>query len=144
MKAPTRKEIEKKTKEKKKEDAASNVSANATSTLFLGKKQKKYSWMASGASAGSASPAYNMSGGGGIRAAAAATAAAQEAPAELTQRSQTRLGAWRDDKSSGDKIQMRDWVAALEKDGCSTKELQRAIMWLDGNTRPKKNTPEIQ
>lgn len=119
------------------------MSANATSNMFLGRlgKKKNYSWMNAGNK--SATPAYDMPSGGNIRTAAAAAAAAQQAPVELTQRSQTRLGFWREDKSSGDKVQMRDWIAVMEQDGCAHKELQRALTWLDG-TRPKKPTPESQ
>lgn len=139
MKAPSKKEIEKKTKEKRKEDAASNVSANATSNMFLGNmgkkgKKKTYSWMTSGSAAPSpgGTPVRTFSGG--------AAAAQDPQPISLTQPqvASTRLGTWRDDKSSGDKIQLRDWVAVLEQDGCAEKELQRAMLWLDDNIRPGK------
>lgn len=125
--------MEKKTKEKKKEDAASNISANATSSMFLGKK-KKYDWMNSGSASNNAAAAYSLKTATGVR----AVAPVIEGPIELTQRGQQRIGNWREDKSSGDKVQLRDWVAVLELDGGSSKELQRALTWLDGNTRPQE------
>lgn len=136
-KAPTRKEMEKKNKEKKKEDAASNASANATSNMFL--KGKKYSWMKSGGASGAASYIGMNAAASGVRAAAAVP----EAPVELTQRGSTRLGMWREDKSLGEKIQMRDWVAVLEQDGRANKEYQKLMLWLD-NPKVKEDEPEAQ
>lgn len=139
VKGPTRKELEKKNKEKKKEDAASNMSANATSNMFLGSigKKKKYNWM--NAPSTNIAAQYSIKGPSGLR---VATPVVPEPPAELTQRGQMTLGNWREDKSSGAKVQMRDWVTVLEEDGGSAKELQRALMWLDGNTKPRKDVSD--
>lgn len=131
MKGPSKKEVEKRAKEKKREEAATNVSANATSRQFLGGKKSKYGWM-------NTAPAGAMSKPTLPRLGTASATSADLAAVELTAATGQRLGNWREDKGNGLGIQMRDWTAVLEADGSAHKALARAYLWLDGK-KPQKD-----
>jgi hypothetical protein len=61
---------------------------------------------------------------------------ANAVPERLTSDGARRLGAWREDKEKGMKIQIRDWIATLEDDGHEKKALQKAYANLD-HSEPK-------
>jgi hypothetical protein len=140
-KAPTKKEQKRKA-EAKVNEAASHAAANVTTAQFLGGgtglfgKKKKYSWMmggGGGGASGASTPGRIMTQGlPGTPGAGAASAV----PERLTADGVRRLGTWREDKEKGKGVQIRDWIAVLERDGREKRALQKAYMWLD-QSEPK-------
>jgi hypothetical protein len=127
-KAPTKKEGKKAAKLAE----ATSSTVNSTVNQFMGRKGKKYSWMAGGGGGGSGAstprgPAAGVPGtpvaGGNSR--------ATKGP--LTQAPSHYLGQLREDSARGKNIQLRDWVTVLEQFGsrADKKVLQFAYNKLD-------------
>lgn len=139
-KAPTKKELKKKLGTKATE-AANHMATNVTTSKFLGGsgggglfgKKKKYSWMSGGTASGASTPGRLSMGelpstpGGPVQ---------PPPPERLTADPARRLGQWREDQVKGKGIQLRDWVAALERDGHAKRSLQKAYLALD-HSEPK-------
>lgn len=139
-KAMTKKEM-KKNQAMKAAEAHSHANQNMTSSMFaglggrsglFGKKKggKSYDWMNVGrGGSGTSTPTKGSLGAGkGMGAVPGSPAPANMA---LTTEGRNRLGTWREDKEKGKKIQLRDWVTVLERDGREAKALQRAYLALD-------------
>lgn len=140
-KTMTKKEM-KKNQQAKAAEAHSHANQNMTSSMFaglggrsglFGKKKggKSYDWMNVGrGGSGTATPTKSAPGGakGGPGGVPGSPAPGNMA---LTTEGRNRLGTWREDKEKGRKIQLRDWVVALERDGREARALQRAYMSLD-------------
>lgn len=144
---PITKKEQKKNQAAKAAEAHSHANQNITSSMFAGlggkgglfgkkKTGKTYDWMNVGrGGSGTSTPTRNAPGpgkssGGGTGAAAA------PANIALTTEGRNRLGTWREDKEKGKNIQLRDWVAVLERDGREPRALQRAYLNLD-SSNPK-------
>ncbi|KAJ9133574.1 Transcription initiation factor TFIID component TAF4 [Pleurostoma richardsiae] len=129
-KAPTKKELKKSAA--KQDASAANV--NKTSMQFLGmfgkkKKGRSYDWMTGGSASGTSTPSRVQTQGlPGTPATPAPRGAENTA---LTQEGRNRLGMWREDGEKGKKIQLRDVVVALERDGRDRAALQYAYNKLD-------------
>ncbi|KAF5026105.1 hypothetical protein F66182_1827 [Fusarium sp. NRRL 66182] len=141
-KAMTKKEM-KKNQQLKAAEMDSHQSQNTTSSIFAGlggkgglfgkkKTGKTYDWMNVGrGGSGTSTPTRNASGPGkGPGGAGPAPAPANMA---MTTEGRNRLGTWREDKEKGKNIQLRDWVAVLERDGREAKALQKAYLSLDAS-----------
>ncbi|KAI1869464.1 hypothetical protein JX265_006554 [Neoarthrinium moseri] len=108
----------------------SSVTVNSTVNQFMGRKGKKYSWMAGGGGGSGAStprgPATGPASGAG-------GSSGRNTKGPLTQDPSQKLGELREDSAKGKNIQMRDWVQALELHGRSTdyRVLQQAYIKLD-------------
>ncbi|KAI6778788.1 uncharacterized protein J7T54_007441 [Emericellopsis cladophorae] len=131
-KAPTKKEAKKALKAAEPHDANAQNSTSATFTAIrgkslFGKKAKSYDWMTKPGMGGASTPAARTPG-------AKPSVGASPAAVALTTEGRNRLGTWREDKEKGKNIQLRDWVAALERDGRETAALQRAYIDLDLST----------
>ncbi|QUC23793.1 uncharacterized protein UV8b_08034 [Ustilaginoidea virens] len=150
---PMSKKEMKKQQTMKAAEANSHANQNMTSSMFAGlggkgglfgkkKTGKTYDWMnvgrgGSGASTptrttpGPGGKGPNGGGGGGGGGGGSGTAAAGSLA--MTTEGRNRLGTWREDREKGKGIQLRDWVAVLERDGREPKALQQAYMHLDGS-----------
>lgn len=140
-KAMTKKEL-KKSQQLKQAEANSHMNQNMTSSMFAGlggktnlfgknKKAKTYDWMNVGrGGSGTSTPTKGTPGGG-----KGTNGAAVQSPGSmaLTTEGRNRLGTWREDKEKGRNIQLRDWVAVLERDGREGKALQQAYLNLDAS-----------
>ncbi|UKZ64583.1 uncharacterized protein TrAtP1_005797 [Trichoderma atroviride] len=143
-KAMTKKEL-KKTQQMKAQEANSHANQNITSSMFAGlggksglfgkKKAKSYDWMNVGrGGSGTSTPTRAAPGPGkGPNGVPSVTASGNMA---LTTEGRNRLGTWREDKEKGKNIQLRDWIAVLERDGREAKALQHAYIHLD-SSNPK-------
>lgn len=143
-KAMTKKEL-KKTQQMKAQEASSHANQNITSSMFAGlggksglfgkKKAKSYDWMNVGrGGSGTSTPTRAAPGPGkGPNGVPNVSASGNMA---LTTEGRNRLGTWREDKEKGKNIQLRDWIAVLERDGREAKALQHAYIHLD-NSNPK-------
>lgn len=129
-------------------DAASTATANQTVQHLLGafgnkKKGNKYAWMTGGgggtASGASTPGRLNTTGLPGTPTGGAVSVKTPE-KTRLTQEGRNRLGMWREDGDKGKKVQMRDWVTALEKDGTDKKAIQAAYMKLDESIAAKETS----
>lgn len=139
-KAMTKKEM-KKNQAMKAAEAHSHANQNMTSSMFAGlggrsglfgkkKAGKSYDWMNVGrGGSGTSTPTKGSLGAG--KGAGAVPGSPAPANMALTTEGRNRLGTWREDKEKGKKIQLRDWVTALERDGREAKALQRAYLALD-------------
>jgi len=138
-KAPSKKELKKNLASARLAEASSTANANQTLNTIMGgfggrKKGKQYSWMQTGGGSGANTPRL---GGGGTTGAAAGDSAtagnAAKAPEkqQLTQDGKYRLGSWREDSDRGKNVQLKDFVAVLERDGRDRKALQEAYNRLD-------------
>jgi hypothetical protein len=143
-KTMTKKEL-KKSQLLKQAEANSHMNQNMTSSMFAGlggksslfgkkNKAKTYDWMNVGrGGSGTSTPTKGAPGGGkGVNGAAASSPGSMA----LTTEGRNRLGTWREDKEKGKNIQLRDWVAVLERDGREGKALQQAYLNLD-SSNPK-------
>lgn len=139
-KSLTKKEI-KKAQAAKSAEASSHASQNMTSSMFAGlggrslfgkkKTGKTYDWMNVGrGNSGASTPAR---GTPGLKGTVAAASGAPSGPMALTTEGRNRLGTWREDKEKGRNIQLRDWVAVLERDGREQTVLQQAYDQLDAS-----------
>ncbi|KAL2205201.1 hypothetical protein CC79DRAFT_1275060 [Sarocladium strictum] len=138
-KALTKKEM-KKNQQMKAAEAHSHANQNMTSSMFAGlggrsglfgkkKSGKSYDWMNVGrGGSGTSTPSKGGGGGKGLGAVPGSPAPGNMA---MTTEGRNRLGTWREDKEKGKKIQLRDWVTVLERDGREAKALQRAYLALD-------------
>lgn len=141
-KAMTKKEI-KKNQALKAAEANSHANQNMTSSMFAGfggkgglfgkkKTGKTYDWMNVGrGGSGTSTPTRTAAGGG--KGLGSGPGAAAPGNLALTTEGRNRLGTWREDKEKGKNVQLRDWVAALERDGRESKVLQRAYIRLDAS-----------
>lgn len=137
-KTMTKKEM-KKSQALKAAEANSHANQNLTSSMFAGlggkgglfgkkKTGKTYDWMNVGrAGSGASTPARATPGPKGGN----GTPGTPTANHALTTEGRNRLGTWREDKEKGRNIQMRDWVAVLERDGRELKALCTAHSRLD-------------
>lgn len=122
----SKKEMNKKQKELQSTEAHSFNQSNQTAAMMaMGGKTKKYSWM-SGGSAQLPTNRYAKNTASGT-----ATPKAQAEPtASVTKAKEVKVptwGDWREDGVDGKKIQMRDWVLVLERDGREKKALEKAV-----------------
>lgn len=139
-KAMTKKEM-KKNQALKAAEANSHANQNLTSSMFAGlggksglfgkkKSGKSYAWMnAGGGGSGVNTPTKGTPGG--VKGPGGAIGSPSPANMALTTEGRNRLGGWREDKEKGKKIQLRDWVSVLERDGRASKALQHAYVRLD-------------
>ncbi|KAF5003557.1 hypothetical protein FDECE_9896 [Fusarium decemcellulare] len=142
QKSMTKKEM-KKNQQLKAAEIDSHQSQNTTSSIFAGlggkgglfgkkKTGKTYDWMNVGrGGSGASTPTRNAPGLGKGPGGSAATPA--QANIAMTTEGRNRLGTWREDKEKGKNIQLRDWVAALERDGRESRALQKAYLDLDAS-----------
>lgn len=150
--APEQPEKSSSKKESKKAAAAKTAEANnhanqnMTSSMFAGlggkgslfgkkKTGKTYDWMNVGrGGSGSNTPSKASSGmsKGGAGGSGGGTPGGPVNMA-MTTEGRNRLGTWREDKEKGKKIQLRDWVSVLERDGRESLSLQRAYIHLDAS-----------
>lgn len=138
-KAPTKKELKRKA-DAKVNEAASHAAANVTTAQFLGGgsglfgKKKKYDWMkpsdggGSGSASGASTPAKLATRGlPGTPTGGAGSASSEKSAPE----GQTKFGKYREDGPLGQGIQVRDWIATLERD----KREKRALFRLYANLK---------
>lgn len=120
-KQPSKKE-QKKIAAQKHDTSAESI--NTTMRKFLGGGKKKYSWLSGGAASTARTPAR----GPGATGTAGSGAGSQKAPenTNLTPEPRNKMGSWRESSEKGKKIQLRDWTAALERDGRDQLALQKA------------------
>lgn len=114
-------------------EASSHANQNITSSMFAGlgrsnlfgkKKAKSYDWMNKGGNG-------NGSGANTPAKASLGPVDMPSTPTALTADGRNRLGTWREDRSQGQRIQMRDWVTVLEADGREPMTLQHAYLRLE-------------
>lgn len=139
----TKKEM-KKNQALKAAEANSHANQNMTSSMFAGlggksslfgkkKSNKTYDWMNVGrGGSGTSTPTRQTAGGmgKGINGTPGTPGPTNLA---MTTEGRNRLGTWREDKEKGKNIQLRDWVAVLERDGREAKVLQQAYIHLDAS-----------
>lgn len=130
FKLPTKKEQKLQAKARQSEFDTHHA-ANKTTNQFLGKK--KYSWMSGGdASSMATTPSrLNTQGSSGGSSSGSGGLAKQK----FTNEGPQRIGVWREDKDAGKGLQLRDWLAVLEKEQKELKALQMSYLVLD--KRPK-------
>ncbi|KAF2717282.1 hypothetical protein K431DRAFT_288662 [Polychaeton citri CBS 116435] len=142
--APTtkisKKEAAKQAKEASKAaEQMSHASTNSTAmAAALGGKRSRYAWMAGagGATANRYKPTSGAStprgeagpGGPGPGAGGKSNANGVSDPSKEVRG--PKWGDWRESGSAGKGVQLRDWVAVLERDGREKKALQKAYMKL--------------
>ncbi|KAF1732564.1 hypothetical protein BB8028_0007g02800 [Beauveria bassiana] len=139
-KAMTKKE-QKKNQAMKAAEANSHANQNLTSSMFAGlggksglfgkSKRKTYDWMNVGrGGSGASTPVKSSSDGGKV-----VNGMGPSTPTNLalTTEGRNRLGTWREDKEKGRNIQLRDWIAVLERDGREAQMLQHAYLQLDSS-----------
>jgi hypothetical protein len=142
----TKKEAAKQAKEKNSStEAQMHSTTNQTAAMMaLGKKGSRYKWMTGGAASmptnrfakpgqggsGTATPARvggdGAGSGGPTTPGAVATAMVRTASAEVNKAPE--WGDWREDAAPG--VEMRDWVAVLERDGRDKKARELALWGL--------------
>lgn len=109
-----------------------HAQANAATNTFLfgASKKKKYAWMNSATGSGSGTSTPNRSGPQlpGTPGIGSGGSAEKQ---RLTTDGKNRMGGFREDKESGNGIQLRDWLAVLENDGKERKSLQKSYAWLE-------------
>ncbi|KAI1269724.1 hypothetical protein F5Y18DRAFT_414607 [Xylariaceae sp. FL1019] len=108
---------------------ASSTTVNTTLSLFTGGKKKKYSWMTSGADAGSGASTPKGTSKPGLG--GSGSIGAKTARGPLTKPSVSHLGQFREDGEKGKNIQLRDWVIILEDRKTDPHVLQSAYDQLD-------------
>lgn len=126
-KAPTKKEGKKAAKLAE----ATSSTVNSTVNQFMGRKGKKYSWMAGGGGGSGASTPRGPAAGVPGTPVAGGNSRTTRGP--LTQAPSHYLGQLREDSARGKNIQLRDWVTVLEQLGsrADKKVLQFAYNKID-------------
>lgn len=142
-KAMSKKEL-KKNQALRAAEANSRANQNLTSSMFAGlggkgglfgkkKTGRTYDWMNVGRTGTGAQTPTRAAGGPGKGPNGAAGADVAGGPMALTTEGRNRLGTWREDKERGRKIQLRDWVNVLERDGRESRALSHAYAQLDSS-----------
>lgn len=134
----TKKELAKQAKEKANaSEAQLHSTTNQTAAMMaLGGKKKKYNWMTGGAAemptnrfakpgpSGTVTPVAKVETGSGGPTTPGAGAVVGKEEVEKA----VEWGDWRETESKA--VEMRDWVAVLERDGKEKKGLERALLKL--------------
>ncbi|KAK6524952.1 hypothetical protein TWF281_011842 [Arthrobotrys megalospora] len=124
----------KKAQNSRLDEIQSHKAANETASLMLGGgRKKKYSWMSAGTGGGGGSGASTPNRMAGTPGATAGTPGAAAGPVASNAPPMywgKRMGEWNEQGDRGKRIQIRDWVQALEQDGRETKSLQKAYLKL--------------
>ncbi|KAI0136799.1 hypothetical protein BJ170DRAFT_603213 [Xylariales sp. AK1849] len=112
---------------------ATSSTVNSTVNQFMGRKAKKYSWMAGGGGGVGSGASMPKGPAAGLPGTPTAGGSSRAVKGPLTQDPSQILGSLREESAKGKNIQLRDWIAVLEQNATLTDQavLQKAYIRLD-------------
>lgn len=131
----TKKEADRLKKAEYANEEVQTRNANVAASMALGGGGKKYSWMQGGSKkAAAARPSIGTPGPATPTSTSGRSPSKPDAAAKTTDKNglplpsqDRRYGEWREDGEMGSNIQLRDWVAVLERDGKDKRTLSFAL-----------------